>query len=771
MQNPTGKLSHHEIVKVNRALESQFTNVPAARSRRLMQEFGRLAYRWRPRVSKNGQPLYAFLTAMGSQDAELPASETLKYAFRLLHKNNELENARELIDRFLAPHEITRRGLSEDDSRFRDRERARAEARVLGGDVLRALEQFLDYLAYPRRAPRIRFDNSGELKAHTDGSRITLPKYIQLSTVPELNFQTYAYLIIHEWGHSVLGSFDFKMSDSMWQKLRPRREVFKENRSAWEGEAVLRKIMDEEGEYQLDLNLSQLEAFFLHIDNPQALHFCYNLFEDIRIERWIASTGLKKVAELTAVLCYNLAPHPLLQSAYQNFTRSMTSLAYGVPVGHQVCRKFFKTYELISRLITDYRQRPLDQLKPETSAEYALKMYEHLENNLPKSSLDEMNREFAEKISVSITEIMLRRQIATIDGEGHEGFGPFFPQVEREIEDAHYSYPEFDARERRLKPDVVGLVESSFEPVRSPYASVVPLNLGLPPLALTRGTRRSKGQSPRLSAYGSDIAMHRLPEYVAGVKAGQRIHDVYWRRRRQGHGLVVNILLDLSISMEAPRPALGGQRPIEWAIDLTDWLSRELAAQHIDFGVFGGIDAGRRPVTFKIISDYGDPRYSQAIRRTHCVSVGGFRTGAYLRHIHSRAQEIADRQFTLILSDGGSGYQQLGYDDGIEKIQQRNCPACQERTRGKCPVEALLPTTTMRGGSSSGFYLPPRYEYTDIGEAMRDTGNTSLLVHFDETAPTELLDELLGRDRWMTCTSLTGAEQVTRRLGEMLAPA
>jgi len=259
---------------------------------------------------------------------------------------------------------------------------------------------------------------------------------------------------------------------------------------------------------------------------------------------------------------------------------------------------------------------------------------------------------------------------------------------------------------------------------------------------------QSPGHDRQCRHTGPYLASDRLAEYRINRLAGRFDTCLHYDLVEDRVPLRVTLLFDLSISMESPRHALGGQTPIQRAIQYATWLTAGLEAQGIETDAYGAVDGGARLCQlFRLPSPV-----SQSIQMLRCRGAGGFRLGAFIRAIASSPPElemskpVAEHKL-LVFTDGDPGYLAMSHEQLFVDLHKSNCPNCTSRHR--CKIEQAVGAINARREFGS-IFQPLGYGLTDIGDAIQSTNprTTVEVLLFSGSTKAENFDHFLGAEFW-----------------------
>lgn len=663
--------------------------------------------------------------------------------------------------------------------RFHERVAAAANATELSEDIrkfVNYLSQLTGYRPIPVRfdaKPKIvqRLDSQiaarSEVAAYTDGQVIHLPAYLASSNRKQLNqdFLT-CYLVAHEYLHLASGSFKFsfdnKQGGKLFRLLSSRRVLLKLRTRRGGISKRVRAVLQAEGIDTQILGLDQapdLARFIMHFENQMLAQWLLNAFEDGRLERIMRDRlpGLFNLHRQHQRLHYTgVAAAPATMSALQNLIYAIGMYAADRPImahirrSHQACLQEAKA--IIDRLRSRARWTVYD------SAVATLKIYEHLESQLPHTHLNSDQIEKFFTVPIDFEEIVVRMLLAEREKDPliYELGGTPDNDEEFQIVEPGIWLPEWAGIE--LRPNSVRVSVQPFKPTKL-YPILPDLMLRFSVVQGGQGhfyRNRKRDWHPD----GPFLADERLAQYYAQFRAGFSDVQLNYARQQPSAPLKVTLLFDLSISNEARRYSLDGDTPIERAIQAGTWIARNLEAQGVQVAAYGGIDGGQRHCQ---LFELPKP-VSQHISTLRCVGAGGFRLGAFIRAIDHSPTELGmtpfdGRHILIVLTDASGSYLRISSESAFARLHAENCPNCTSRHR--CRFE-IVPNAMDARTRSFPLFQPPAYALNDIVQARSDANIEVKMVIFDDHIVHGLLDSTLGPSAWQLATDMNSFD--TRQL-------
>ncbi len=730
----------------------------------------RLAADWEylaRRHGRNANPhvYYALFDRLAAlPPALLPGVDAVRYLLRSLLRFPHLRPWEAMEDRL-------RRAVSPvgaDDWRAHHRqccdgENARGAARVGFDDMADELTRFNDFLFAAGAPLPLKQAKLDGFTAWTDAKVITLPDAIDLTPHRLLNEWAYLRLLAHEVEHLEAGTFAFRFDSpeggSVWRRLAPRRETFQRNREGWDGRQVLERLLRSGDDLGGDFKpfLPHLVAFTFHFEDAKAAHGLFNLVEDVRVERSLA-TKYPALADVAGVLDdyeTDLLPHPRFCTPAANFLRALHARAFGREVPAHVTRDYRAAMDRAGAVFDGFRAAPLGDATSSVAA--TLDVIEALEATLPPGGSEEVGRELSLRVQVPLEDVAFRIA-ATVPNL--DEFDPDKPHQKMPYQDLpepppdgpgpFAKYPEFDVWERRRRADAVYVQDKPWVPWREPHALTgesVAVGMALPRIV------RAGADAFRRRPDGFDLDLDRAYDAAVALQTGRSADDRLFRVRRPEDTAAwnVSLVVDLSVSMEAPRGGNESDTPLRRAVRaaalVADWLERS----GLPVAVFGVHDHGRRPVDVYTVKDNRDPFRRERLASMHAVGVGGFRHGAVVRHLAARLgrERPGGRHLIVLMTDAASHYLAPGYDRAGRQIAKSRCANCQ--ARGRCPVEAKDARLTMRNTTAPpNIYFPTFYEMADLKDALAANPHVDpLFAVLDTGYAPGVLDKAVGPGRWV----------------------
>lgn len=697
--------------------------------------------------------------------------DKLRFGARILSQHSDATSVADLLSRLDPRGSGSLDQLQQVHDSAVERLRLRIKAAVYAPDYSRDIDGVIEYLSACTgyRRVKVRFDAKPdgchrldrrtaakrEIAAYTDGDVIHLSPWLASTAARDLNQGMLTlYLVMHEYLHMAAGSFDFSFKQNaagrlLFRKLRPRRGTLKKNSS---GDAIthqLREKLESEGINVDALNLKKtpdLLRLFKHFDSPSIAAWLLNAIEDGRLEsliekHWPGVHILHQAHEETYARDIVRSPHA--ESSKENLLSATGMMAARRPVVARIELQHREIFMEVRELIENAPRRNVYD-----SATLMMKVYDLIEDHLGSEELEQVAEGASFRTEISIEEVVVRYRLAHEPKQDNSYQKDGRPESDWSFEpkESGLWFEEFDGITHR--PKTTHVTVRPFIATKS-YPALPPLNRPLPDVVLDR-IRLPNDVDRRWSPDGLHIASEMLAQYTAAKQAGQEM-SIHYDHFEEKPPLRWTFVFDLSISMEAPRHALGGQTPIQHAIQYGTWLASALESQGVEVQAYGAVSGGPKLCKlFRLATPV-----SQSIAQLRCEGAGGCRHGAFIRAIAANAPElgmttpIGDHNLT-ILTDGEPSYMAVGSESIFEQLHKANCKACTSRHR--CRVEGASGSINGREGVLHRIFHPLGYGLTDTADAIESTSMkmTTQLVLFGGNIDRDQYDHFLGATRWGT---------------------
>ncbi|MFH1467323.1 MAG: hypothetical protein ABIO70_23270 [Pseudomonadota bacterium] len=739
------------------------------------------------------QRLFAFFTSLAARGA-IPPTPLTRFLLRVALRNPQLAWWPRLRAAVRDP-DLDEAALKESARAVRDDARTWRAACMAGrvefGEVHAELLGLCSLL--PPRAQALRLQPTDDLgvssQYRTDGEVLPLPARMELSPQRAVNDWAYLLTLLREAELVEGGLFHLTPTSpgyvALWERLEPRREAFLRRDRAWRAarDARARERRHTCGDTALrDRAMRPAQAICSHFPHPRAFLALWLIVEDARLVPWlqVRHPGLAAIDELVERHRDLLRPHATMRTPEQNLRVAVEEYTRGRRVTAHVHRAYEEAWTVALEVLDAVHASP--PVCPAESAVIAARLWDILEDAMPGMEDPAGASPMAEALSEGIDDRQIELSEQDISdwagqdpevarGRAHITY-PSYQELPPRPERDH-RYPEWDAWQGRPIRDAVALQELRWEPTRRAWSAPA-----VPPTAALSGP--AWDSCSRLAAdlanvrTGVDLDISRLHDLLGALRAGHQGDDRVFRRRvRRSEPTpgTVSFLVDLSVSMERPRP--GATLPLLRAIQLLQQLVPAIEGAGVPVGIFGADDQGRRSIDFHVVKDHREPFEPQRVAGLHAVRAGGFRFGAAVRHLDARLRRQGDPgpHLVVLLMDCGSYYLCKGADR-VEATLQHRCTACQHRAA--CNVEPTRPQLQLPDMDLNVFY-PSSYAFADLGHAVADApGMEVVACMLDIHQPAARLDRVFGAGSWvrlMSTDDLPSAaamvEGALRRRGEV----
>ncbi|MCA9091031.1 MAG: hypothetical protein KDA90_20610 [Planctomycetaceae bacterium] len=591
-----------------------------------------------------------------------------------------------------------------------------------------------------------------EIRAYCDGHAIHLPPYLAVAgahLVPsadasaghasarELNavFLAY-YLTLHEFLHLALGSWNFnfksKRGKLIFRKLRPRRRNLQSRGLECVSSTILDKLRQEGIRLEaVDIRTKpDLATLWLHFPNPQLAQWLFNAIEDGRIESTIARRwpGLWHIHRIIQVMYADeVCPTAKGTSPIQSLINAIGMYAAERVLRVEMRREQAEVFGKAQKILTRLRDLPRRSVYDSIAA--TIRIYSLLENELSENLQSFELGAFRPVLDAE--EIALRLELSkksddpsvyeSEDAGGNSNYEVTHPGV---------WLPEWNGVESQEHTTHVSLHRLTPTPIASPQTQLM---AAFPPLPLDRRTSLSGGRR-RWHHDGQHLETERLPSIIPYLQLGYLPPPINFDSISERVPIKVTLLIDLSISMEAPRYCLGGETPISRATQAATWMARHLEALGVELAAYGAVDGGSR-----LCQLYEVPQpVSRFLPSVRCIGQGGFRLGAFIRAISQSPAELGmtpfhGRHILLVFTDTDHGYLSFKDESVFERLQNSNCPTC--TTRHRCRVEMAAGAINARVNTNIRIFAPVAYELGDIDDAAATSSVEVAINYFGPTLP------------------------------------
>jgi hypothetical protein len=518
----------------------------------------------------------------------------------------------------------------------------------------------------------------------TDGTRIFLPSRIDLFGDEDLNFKTYKWMLTHELGHLLFGTYTIG---------REELRTFSELGNPVHAMKIFEFLEDERVDHLLGIQYPGLakdrttimDAFFTIRGGAEVTR---SVFESLsyRMSETYGDSGVSESRLsflLKEALSKVIAPDCTVQHVLELTRRVCLSMN-----GESACdvcenresldRIFYRgiiDFELVenarsgmSRLVTDLVER-LREKKAEITADIAETALARIEEGLPVES---------EELLWQVT--------------GGEEMNELFEQVMAVIEEMETEkrfrravhYDEWDMKLDDYRKDWCRVREIDMPETNARfYSKTIEDNYGLVSLL-----RRYFGllRPDRIKRFfreerGDDIDFDALIESVVDRHAGITPSDrVYIRREKNLRDVSVAFLVDMSYSTGDELPS--GKRIVDIEREGLVLMAEALESIGDQWAVYGFSSNYRDKVDFFVVRDFGE-RFSRQVKMRFegIKPIAQTRLGAAIRHASSLLARQASRIRLLILMSDGRPYD-IDYGDADYAVEDTRRALWEGRRKG-----------------------------------------------------------------------------------------
>ncbi|MBI5075223.1 MAG: hypothetical protein HZB62_08700 [Nitrospirae bacterium] len=551
----------------------------------------------------------------------------------------------------------------------------------------------------------------------TDGERIFLPSRIEVFSDEELNFKTYKWILTHELGHLLHGTFNIGKKDlACLAGQKNPNQAFK----------IFEFLEDERVDYLLGLSYPGLEkdrrtimdAFLSRTHATGEVK--RSVFESLSFRISDAMDGSDSLCRLMPLLKEALAqvlrPDCTVRDALDLAVRLYASL--NGEASCEVCENRESPDRLFYRGIIDYDL--VDDASSGTS-------------RLVLDMVERFNEKKAEIAPETVAEALRRIEEAEIidseellwQVEDSERLAELFEQVQNVIAEMEAEkrfrrsvyYDEWDMKLGDYRKDWCRVREMDM-PETSPafYQKTITDNYGLVSLLrrhfsllrpdrIKRYFREERGDDIDL-----DAVIEALVERHAGITPSDR---VYIRREKNLRDVSVAFLLDMSYSTGDELPS--GKRIIDIEREGMVLMAEALESIGDQWAVYGFSSNYRDKVDFFVVHDFDEPFGVAAKMRFESIRpIAQTRLGAAIRHANRLLARRPSRIRLLILLSDGRPYD-IDYGDSDYAVEDTRRALWEGRRKG---VNSFCITVDKK----SRDYLP--YMYGEANYTLIDNIET-----------------------------------------------
>lgn len=764
---------YHLLIEPTERLFSLYPELPAAIKSRLPGWLRQISRR-RPNLSIS--LLFAILSAFAKSiiaDQGLTPTKALRdrlrLAVRIACKDPDQTTIEHLMAVLSGPADQYATELPNVLQQAQIRFMGRMAAAVNASELSEAVRQFVSYLSEITgyRTVPVRFDAKPDdvktlnpqtaarssIQAYTDGSTIHLPACLASTNMPDLNQAFLAcYLTAHEYLHLAAGSYRFSFKSPRGRRLFRLLRRWRDNlkrRSPADGISYdLRSKLEREGFSTSAIDIKavpDIARLFMHFPNQNLAQWLFNALEDGRLESLIARRwpGLSRIHRAhEAIYAVEVCPSPFASAAAENLINAVGMFAADRTVRARISRSHHSCFEAAKREIEKLRELPRRSVYDSalTTRRLYLLLEKHFGEQLESEDFKRIFRPDVDMEELAVRLLLVERED---EPDLYDNHGSASSDDSYKVKEPGIWLPEWNGKE--LQERRVHVKVQPFEPSKQ-YPLLPPLAFPFPSLDLKR-SRRTGGAQRRWNADGPFLATERFAEYRAQCRAGMSDMQLNYNLQQTQAPLKVTLLIDLSISMEAPRHCLDGDTAIARAIQAGMWLATNLEAQRIEVEAYGGIDGGPKLCQLRELPKPVS-RYIPSLR---CMGAGGFRLGAFIRAISQAPPELGMKPFQgrhvlFVLTDGDGGYLPTSKEGIVADLHKNHCPGCTSRHR--CRVEHARGGIDARPSAFGSPFQSRGYELADTCNSMSGAAVDAYLAVFNDQINKNQLDSSLGPNKW-----------------------
>lgn len=586
------------------------------------------------------------------------------------------------------------------------------------------------------------------LRAKTDGQRIYLPTWIELTPNWDLNALAYVRLLAHEAEHIDAGSCTlpadvfarFPRLAHLVRKQSPQwklRLAESFSREGWLSPAARAQLAD---------GGAMLLQIALHFHRPRALLHLYNLVEDARIERRLRQR-LPVMAQLCRLIdAHEVAPAEETLSPEARLHAALFDRLQGRPIRYSICPSMQTLWHEVERILSS-AQRPkeaADALVLAIEIYLVLRTDSHPEEDslidLMEQSLDERFVEAAvsQQVALSVEDEEVDNEPASVIA-----LPETFESTAR-----YWTYSEWNRSLGRLDEGVVRVHEPASR-------------------ALSQ-QRSARTNTPRRYLYeGDELALSRAYDLQVGRITGTEVDERIYRprARRSERKTIASFVVDLSTSMSRE----GDDSPLRIARHLVTSASTWLRNAGHETALFGAVDSGRQDIQVELLAN-PTADITASLRHLGPRASGGFRHGAVVRHLVHRLPQLwpGRRHVLVFITDTASHYLSFGLEKAFSPLREK-CLNCGSRMN--CAKEPRRPILDyVDGDSPLSVFRSTLYEMKDLAHAVRGSSHGSRLripvhgVFIGGDYRDTTLERALGAGGFSRCTSLADVPTANRRI-------
>jgi hypothetical protein len=559
------------------------------------------------------------------------------------------------------------------------------------GDIHTVLRSYAEALTDRRlmlRSSSIFYKNLPGLSRFfsvTDGERIFLPSRIEAFADEELNFKTYKWILTHEMGHLLHGTFEIGSADlGVLAALDNPNEAFK----------IFEFLEDERVDHLLGSAYPGLEKdrraiMEAHLSRKHAggdaggsilesLSFrASGLAPDAELPIWGLAALLKEA------LARVLAPGCTVRDALALAAEVSRALHAG-PTG-EVCEERDSLERLFYRGIIDYELIENARAGTARLVGDLVERFREKKIAVSRETVAAALRRIEEAETVDSEELLWQ----VVDGERQASLFEQAQEVVAEMEAEKrvrrtVYYDEWDRKLDDYRKDWVRVREMDM-PETSPdfYRQTIADNYGL--VSLLRRhfglLRPDRVQRFFREERGDDLDLDAAVEAVVERHAGATPSDrVYIRREKNLRDVSVAFLLDMSYSTGDELPS--GKRIIDIEREGMVLMAEALESIGDQWAVYGFSSNYRDKVDFFVVRDFDEPFGAAVKMRFDSIRpIAQTRLGAAIRHASRLLARRPARIHLLILLSDGRPYD-IDYGDADDAVEDTRRALWEGRRKG-----------------------------------------------------------------------------------------
>ena len=552
----------------------------------------------------------------------------------------------------------------------------------------------------------------------TDGERIFLPSRIEAFGDEELNFKTYKWILTHELGHLLHGTFNIEKKDlGCLTKLKNPTQAFK----------IFEFLEDERVDYLLGLSYPGLEKdrraiMDAFLSQTQAKgEVKRSVFESLsfRISDTMTDSDTM-ICRLTPLLKEALAQVLILDCTVRDVldltVRLYTSL--DGEASCEVCENRESMDRLFYRGIIDYDLVENARFGTSRLVLDMVERFSEKKTEMSQKTVEEVLRRLEEAEIIDSEELLWQV-------EDSERLAELFEQVQNVIAEMEAEkrfrrsvyYDEWDMKLDDYRKDWCRVREMDMpETSLAFYHKTITDNYGLVSLLRRHFSLLRPDRIKRFfrEERGDDIDLDAVIEAVVERHAGITPSDrVYIRREKNLRDVSVAFLLDMSYSTGDELSS--GKRIIDIEREGMVLMAEALESIGDQWAVYGFSSNYRDKVDFFVVRDFDEPFGSKVKMRFDSIRpIAQTRLGAAIRHATRLLARRPSRIRLLILLSDGRPYD-IDYGDADYAVEDTRRALWEGKRKG---VNSFCITVDKK----SRDYLP--YMYGEANYTLIDNIET-----------------------------------------------